>query len=405
MGTNKVLFLAPQLPYPPHKGTTLRNYNLIAGLSEQHEIDLLTFGERVDPDSPLVRLCRRIDAVPAPGRSMATRALTTLFSPQPDMALRLRSPHFAHRLAVWLRERDYDVIHIAAIEMARYGLSARRLAPRARIVFDDHNCEWLLQRRTFEAERQLKGWSLGAIYSLIQTWKLKRYERQVCRAVDRISAVSEADAAAIRQLDPSLSIAVVTNGVDTQAYRPDAVEPMAFAGPALVFSGTMDFRPNVDAALWFAANVLPKVRAAIPSAEFVVVGQRPHARLDPLRTQPGVRLTGAVDAVRPYIAGATVYVVPLRMGGGTRLKVLEAMAMSQAIVSTSMGVDGFEIEHGREALIADDPDRFAAEVVRLIGDAAQRRTLGARGREFVEARYDWKAITPKMDAIYRTKKV
>jgi len=400
----KVLFLAPQFPYPPHKGTTIRNYNLIAGLAAHHEMDLLTFADPdngpVPRDTPLAELCGRVEAIPPPTRSGFQRALSTLLSPSPDMALRLWSPRFAGRLTAWLRERPYDVIHVAALEVARYGLMARKLAPTARIVFDDHNCEWLLQRRTYLAERQLRTWSVGALYSLIQTWKLRRYERHVCRSVDAISAVSNADVAAIRQLDPDLRIAVVTNGVDTAHYRPAAVAPLSFNAPALVFTATMDFRPNVDAVLWFAANVLPRIRAAIPNAELIVVGQRPHARLEVLRRQAGIRITGAVDDVRPFIAGASVYVVPLRMGGGTRLKVLEAMAMGQAIVSTSMGVDGFEVEPGRQVAIADDPDRFAVEVIGLVNDVEARTAMGMRGRRFVEEKYDWKTIVPRMEAVY-----
>ncbi|HLF27970.1 MAG TPA: glycosyltransferase family 4 protein [Anaerolineae bacterium] len=400
-----LLFLTPQSPYPPHKGTTLRNYNLIAGLAARHAIDVLTFADAEQAaaarSSPLAELCRRIDSVPPPARSMLARALTTLGSPLPDMALRLWSPHFAERLTAWLRERSYDIIQIEAIEMARYGLLARQAAPRSQLVFDDHNAEWLLQRRTYEAERQLHGWSIGALYSLIQSWKLKRYERSICRAADRVLAVSAADAAAIRQLDPRLQPTVVTNGVDTQHYRPGAVAPIDFGAPALVFSGTMDFRPNVDAALWFAERVLPKVHASIPAATFVIVGQRPHARLDVLRGRADVRITGAVDDVRPYIAGATVYVAPLRMGGGTRLKVLEALALGAPIVSTSMGVDGFDVAHEREVVIADDPDRFAAEVVRTIEDADRRRVLRECGRRYVEAAYDWKAIVPKLEEVYR----
>ena len=402
----RLLFLAPQLPYPPHKGTAIRNFNLIVGMSQRHEIDLLTFADagsvRRISGSPLGKACRRIAWADAPSRSMIGRAFTTLFSPRPDMALRLWSPRLANRLSALLREREYDVIQIEAIEMARYGLLARRLAPRALLVLDDHNAEWLLQRRTAEAERQLKGWSVGAIYSLIQTWKLRQFERQVCRSVDRVVAVSQADAAALRALDPNLRVAVVTNGVDTAYYRPGVVAPTVFGAPTLVFSGTMDFRPNVDAVLWFAERVLPKVRAAIPPATLAIVGQRPHVRLDVLRGRDDIRITGAVDDVRPYLAGASVVVVPLRMGGGTRLKVLEAMAMGAPIVSTALGVDGFDVAHDREVIVADDPDRFAAEVVKTIEDADRRRRLGVAGRRYVEAKYDWNTIVPKMEEVYLT---
>jgi len=396
----KLLFLTPQAPYPPHKGTTMRNYNLIAGLAERHTIDLLTFGDATITAPPLSALCRRVRTLPAPARSMARRALTTLASPWPDMALRLWSPAFAGSLEEWLRDDEYEVIQVEGIEMARYGLLARRPGLRARLVFDDHNAEWLLQKRTYDAERQLNGWNLGAVYSLIQTWKLRRFERAACRAADRVVAVSDADAAAIHQLDPALLLTVVTNGVDTAHYTPGAVEPLYFDFTALVFTGTMDFRPNVDAVLWFAERVLPRVRVAMPEARLVVVGQRPHARLDALRGRGDVLITGAVADVRPYIAGASVYVAPLRMGGGTRLKVLEAMAMGVPIVSTSMGVDGFEVQNGREVVIADEPDRFAAEVVKLAGDSRQRQALHDHGRRFVEASYDWRVIVPRLEQVY-----
>src|SRR3990172_8369633 len=158
----------------------MRNYNLIAGLAERHTIDLLTFGDATITAPPLSALCRRVRTLPAPARSMARRALTTLASPWPDMALRLWSPAFAGSLEEWLRDDEYEVIQVEGIEMARYGLLARRPGLRARLVFDDHNAEWLLQKRTYDAERQLNGWNLGAVYSLIQTWKLRRFERAAC---------------------------------------------------------------------------------------------------------------------------------------------------------------------------------------------------------------------------------
>lgn len=167
----------------------------------------------------------------------------------------------------------------------------------------------------------------------------------------------------------------------------------------LVFSGTMDFRPNVDAALWFALEVLPLVRQEEPDAHFVIVGQKPHRRLDVLRDRADVMLTGTVEDTRPYIAGAAIYVVPLRMGGGTRFKILEAAAMSRAIVSTSLGCEGFPVENGRELVIADSPRQFADAVVALLRDSSRRAELGAAARAFVQA-YDWKNIIPRLEAVY-----
>jgi glycosyltransferase involved in cell wall biosynthesis len=166
----------------------------------------------------------------------------------------------------------------------------------------------------------------------------------------------------------------------------------------------MDFRPNVDAALWFAQEVLPLVRQVESDAHFVIVGQKPHRRLDVLRGRPDVVLTGAVDDTRPYIAGAVIYVVPLRMGGGTRFKILEAAAMGRAIVSTAMGCDGFPVQHGRELLIADSPREFADAVITLLRDPTLRAELGTAARAFVEA-YDWNQIIPGLEAVYVKRQV
>ena len=162
----------------------------------------------------------------------------------------------------------------------------------------------------------------------------------------------------------------------------------------------MDFRPNVDAVLWFAREVLPQVRAEVPDASFVVVGQRPHRRLESLRSDPAVTLTGWVENSRPYIAQAAVYVAPLRMGGGTRLKLLEAMAMGKAMVATRMGAEGYPVTHERELLLADTPGEFAAAVVKLLRAPIRRSEMGRVARAFVERLYDWRVIVPTVEDLY-----
>ena len=162
----------------------------------------------------------------------------------------------------------------------------------------------------------------------------------------------------------------------------------------------MDFRPNVDAVLWFVQRVLPRVRAELPGAHFVVVGQHPHRRLDPLREDPAVTLPGWVEDTRPYIARAAVYVAPLRVGGGTRLKLLEAMAMGKAVVATRLGAEGYPVTDGGELLLADTPADFAAAVVALLRAPERRAALGRVARAFVEQRYDWRVIVPRVEAVY-----
>jgi glycosyltransferase involved in cell wall biosynthesis len=423
--TRRLLFLTPQVPYPPHQGTTIRNYNLLANLAGDYEIHLLCFQNRTDdpPDnSPLPHYCSVVESVIAPEpRSLLNRAWKTLVSPSPDMGLRLASKTFQAQLGMLLERYRYDVVQIEGIELAPYGLwlvqhplwrYARQKEDlpsipigRPRLVFDDHNAEYVLQQRAWETDRLKPARWHAAAYSLVQWDKLRRYERQICQQADRVIAVSNADRQALLRLDPALDITVVPNGVDLNYYAAysRANDPQApdYGAKALVFTGKMDFRPNVDAVTWFAQEVLPLIQRAVSDATFVIVGKEPHPRVQELEKLPGVAVTGFVPDIRAHIAAAAVYVVPLRMGGGTRLKVLEAMAMRSAMVSTRLGCEGFPLSDGKELLFADDAEAFARSVVALLQDAAQRARLGEAGRRFVEMTYGWPAIVPKLKAVYR----
>ncbi len=403
----RILFLTPQFPYPPHKGTTLRNYNIMAGLALRHEIDLLSFADAAPASSPLDRLCRRSATVPVPRRPTWRRALDTILSPWPDMGLRLWSSEFQQQLAVWLKDGAYDVIQVEGLELARYVLTPSPVGTTGEgrgvgssvIVFDDHNAEYLLQKRMAEAEITARGWNAGAVYSSLQWRKLRSFERRVCRQSDRVVCVSAADAIALQQLDPTVQARVIPNGVDTDFYRRDTVTPFDLPPHALVFTGTMDFRPNVDALLWFAQEVLPLIKLRVPNVRVYIVGQRPHARLEVLRTDPAITVTGAVDDTRPYITAASVYIVPLRMGGGTRLKLLEALSLQAPVVSTTLGAEGFAVTSGEQLLLADEAAAFAQSIVELIEDRGRARSLGDAGRSFA-LHYDWRSIVPKFEDVY-----
>ena len=320
-----------------------------------------------------------------------------------------------------LERYRYDVVQIEGIEMAPYGLwllqhplwrnaQQKDNLPnipigRPRLVFDNHNAEYVLQQRAWETDRLKPARWHAAAYSLVQWDKLRRYERQICQRADRVIAVSEADRDALLRLDPQLDITVIPNGVDLDYYaayqRANDTQAPDYGPNALVFTGKMDFRPNVDAVTWFAQEVLPLVRREISDAAFVVVGKEPHPRVQELARLPGVAVTGFVPDIRAHIAAAAVYVVPLRIGGGTRLKVLEAMAMRRALVSTRLGCEGFPLTDGGEALFADDAPGFAQAVTTLLRDPARRGQMGDAGRRFVEATYGWPAITPRLKAVYR----
>jgi sugar transferase (PEP-CTERM/EpsH1 system associated) len=398
----KILLLTPQVPYPPDRGTALRNWGLLAGLAARHEVSLLTFVEPgQDPQpAPLVAATHgRLDGVPVPVRGWGARLVGLLRDPRPDLALRLAGDEFAARLRARLAAERYDVVQIEGLELATALDAVAQAAGRPLTVFDAHNAEWILQQRAAATDaRDPRRWHAAA-YSAVQWRRLRRFEGEVCRRAGRVVAVSAADAAALQALAPGRRVHVVPNGIDLASYAPGA---FAQDAPAfdLLFTGKMDYRPNVDALLWFAATIWPRVRAASPEATLGVVGRQPHPRLDALRALPGVTVTGAVPDVRPYVARAGVYVAPLRMGGGTRFKLLEAMALSRAIVSTTVGAEGLGATGGRELLLADRPDQFAQAVVALLRDPARRVQLGASARAHVAACFDWSAIVPLLEAAY-----
>ncbi len=240
----------------------------------------------------------------------------------------------------------------------------------------------------------------AAAYSAIQWPRLRRLEAAVCRAVDAVTCVSAEDGRLLHALAPGRPPVLVPNGIDVDDYAPGDGAPAPDAPPSVVFTGKMDYRPNVDAVLWFMAEVWPRVRAEAPRARCLIVGQRPTPAVQALGRQAGCAVTGAVEDTRPFIAEASVYIAPLRQGGGTRFKLLEALALGRPVVSTTLGAEGFPVTAGRELLIADSAADFARAVLRLMADQALAQQVGSAGRAFVRARYDWRVIVPALERVY-----
>jgi len=399
-----ILFLTPQVPYPPQQGTALRNWHLLRAVSQVHEVSLLTFAEHPRPPAlptELTRLCQYVQCVPAPPVTPGSRMRALFTTTRPDLASRLRSQAFYRALDDLLARMPVDVVQIEGLELAAYMAAftrGRHSGPA--VVLDDHNAEYLLQRRALMADVRIPARWPAALYSLVQWWRLERFERWACEQADAVVAVSDADARALGRLVPSLRPTIVPNGVDVSTYRPGLPDTLDLPKPTVVFTGKMDYRPNVDAVLWFHSNAWPAIRRAIPRARLYIVGRSPHRRLRPLRDDPSVCVTGYVPDDLPYFAAADVYVAPLRVGGGTRLKILQALAAGLPLVSTSLGAEGLDIRHGEHALLAEDGPDFAEAVIRLLRDRALAQRLGRAGRELVLATYCWDRITPRLLALY-----
>ncbi len=404
----RILLLTPQLPYPPHQGTTVRNFNIIRGVAERHELALLSYwsGDKSELDLALMVLgeyCFKIDYKLCRPRSNLKRFSQLITNAAPDMANRLKSTEFEEGLVEMMRVeekqsgRPFDVVQIEGIEMANTIPIIREFNPESKIVFDNHNAESSLQRRAYETDKSQPGrWPLAA-YSYVQSVRLQRYEKWACELVDHVVAVSDKDLEKIRELAPNIRATVISNSIDVEEYRELEGKSTAFFD--LVLIGKMDYRPNVDAALWFADNVWPIVYGKRPQTTWGLIGQQPHSRLDRLANIKGITITGKVDSIHPYLAGASLVILPFRIGSGTRLKFIEAMAAGKATVSTSLGAEGFEVKSGQELLIADDPEQFAQAIDKLLRDTKGRNQMGEKARVFSK-KYDFRLVNRQFDDIY-----
>lgn len=397
----RILALSAQVPYPPHHGKAMRDYHLLAGLARGHDVRLLCMArshEEIEAAAPL-RTVVPFDAVPLPAHTWPRR-LGGLLAGRPDLAVRTDTPYFRALLASELQARPPDVLLVEGLEMAGYAFGRRRntFGGCFPVVLDEHNAEYLLQRRAAEvAPRSARGWG-ARLYSRLQAGRLARFEARACRAATAVVAVSSADRAALLEIAPQARVAVVPNGVDTRYYAPLALPPNP--RPTLVFTGRMDFRPNVDAVQWFCADVWPRIRAALPEAVFRIVGRDPLPAVRALAQEPGVEVLGTVPDDRPYIGGADLYVLPMRFGGGIRLKLLQALAMARAVVSTPLGAEGVEgLADGEHLVLAEGAAAFAARAVELLRDPAARARLGQAGRALVVAGYDWEVLVPRFAAV------
>ena len=412
--TGRVLFVMPQVPWPATQGTALRNFHLMKAIADAgFGVDLIAFGDTtLSIPVEIAALCRVIEIVPVPMRSLVAR-LRTFLAGEPDLAWRLSSPEFSSRLDSMLRGREYDVVQIEGFEMAGFLLGPGALRREAwdrapwtlvghrapRIVFDDHNAEYQLQASASRVDSQRPRRWLRAIYSWVQASRIRRREALYASAADACLAVSEEDAGLLREVAPGVSVEVIANGIDVPSYRASASPTVP---PTVFFAGKLDYRPNVDACEWLVRSVVPIVRASVPEVRVVLAGRDPSPAVRTL-AGPGVEVTGYLtDAeMRARLAGATVAVVPIRMGSGTRFKVLEAMAAGVPVVATPFGAAGSGIVDGVHGLLSEAASDLGASVVRLLRDASLRESMAVRARLLAEARHDWSAITPRLIDVYR----
>lgn len=317
------------------------------------------------------------------------------FLSKPFHAVNYYSRKFEKVLQRLIDSKKFDIVQIGFLHMAQYIRSIPREIP---VLLDTHNVEHLIMHRYFEAEENL----LKKFYLLYQREKLKRYEKKMCGRFDRCLTVSEKDKEELGFVcDEKASFSVIPNGVDVEYYTPPRFLQEEYRTD-LIYHGTMSGYMNVDAIISFYENILPYIRREIPDVKLTIAGINPDKKILNLATiDKKVVVTGAVDDMRPYVAGSKVVIVPLRIGGGTRLKIPEAMAQGRAVVSTSVGCEGLEVTPGKDIIVADDPKEFANRTVELLKDEGLRLKIGLNGRKLAETKYDWKIIVKELCSVYQ----
>jgi polysaccharide biosynthesis protein PslH len=375
--------------WPSTTGGRVRSLRIISELARRHQVTVVTtHGAGDDPEGLQRQLshCHEVVSYPYTVPKLGSAAFPAAvarswMSKYPVDLWKWREPH--------VRQKVHSLIGSGAIDLCVSDfLFAAANVPTGGstpVVLFEHNVEYMIWQRLCALET--RAWR-RALFEL--EWrKLRAREADACRDADLTIAVSEDDRRRLEQLAPGIRAASIPTGVDTGYFRPDGRPERAHR---MVFSGSMDWHPNEDAVIYFADAILPRIRAEIPDATLTVVGRNPTARLREVAARAGLDVTGTVDDVRPAIGEASVYVVPLRAGGGTRLKIFEALAMAKPVVSTTVGAEGLALEDGRHFIAADDPDAFAESVIGLMRNPARRQALGQSGRELVETCYSWPTI-------------
>jgi glycosyltransferase involved in cell wall biosynthesis len=388
----RILFLSAWLPLPADNGVKLRISHLLRGLGQQHDVDLLSFA----PDEPskevlqeLHTFCRSVEIIPEnPFTSTKLGRVRGFLSSKPSFVI----ANYNERMATAVRSRShiaYDLVFASEIHTVPYALLLQGI-PR---ILDGLEMTGIYEY--FTGQKQ----PLARLRYTLTWWKMRAYIQSILRSFDGLSIVSENERAFLERFtSPQTRLVVIPNGVDTTACSGDFGAP---ENGVLIYPGALSYGANFDAVAYFGSEILPRIRAKFPAARLRVTGRQDQARIAALPTTDGIEFTGFLDDIRPSVARAWAEVVPLREGSGTRLKVLEAMALGTPVISTSKGIEGLDVTPGRDVLVADTSEAFIDQTLRLLGSPSLRHDLAEQGHR-TALRYDWRHSTDRLNDLVLT---
>ncbi len=404
----KILYLSHRIPYPPNKGDKIRSFNEIRYLSSFHEIDLAAMVDNPADfryESDLKKYCRNVMLAPLNPLKGKVRGLFRMIQGQPLSVGYFYSKSLQKKIDLLLSQKDYDAIVCFSSPMAEYlyasqsrnNLFSEKKHPRLIMDFCD------LDSDKWRQYAENCAFPLNLIYRMEYKFLLE-YEKKINRNFDRSIFISQQEASLFYHLYPrACKTVVVPNGVDHQYFSPqDSALPLAEKkGPVLLFTGAMDYYANVDGVCRFCTDIFPIIKETYTDAQFYIVGSKPDPRVRDLKKIKDVHVTGFVEDIRPYYEMADVSVIPLRIARGVQNKVLEAMSMKKAVVTTSTAVQGIRTDKIRPFLIADEPEYFAHQVIKILKNKSLRDELGQMAGEYITAFFDWEKNICEIDNMIR----
>lgn len=384
----RILTLISKCPWPLTDGAVIRDFNLLREAAKRHEVSLLCFLFKPDDRQyfgALKPYCRKIvgiDLMRSPSRKLINAGLG-LVGRQPYIIREYWRDEMAATLEHFIHDGQIDVVHSHFLHMSQYVGHKREAA----FVHDAHNLEHVLWQRMLSTTDNL----LKRAFIHSQVGKLVRLQQRVARASEKCTVLSDEDRAEYLRICPGADVTTVPNGADVEYWTPrdGLAEPNT-----ILYFGNLSWPPQADAAIYFHNEILPK----IPGAKFIVAGQNPP---DSVKRLPNATVTGFVPDMREYVAKASVVVMPLRAGAGTKHRVFQAMCMKKPVVCTPVAAEGIALTHGETAMLADTPESFAQATRTLLQDAALRQKLGEQGRQLVLDRYDWRAIYERLEETFQ----
>lgn len=387
----KLLWVKADFLHPTDRGAQIRTLETLKRLHKRHEIHYVALNngntEGVARSSEYCSRAYPIDHyVPEKNTiAFAGQLLKGLVSPMPVAVSRYQSEKMRRRIETLSREEKFDCV------VCDFLFPTPNIPDLASCVLFQHNVEAFIWQRHLENVR-----SPARLYFEMQAKRMLAYEGQICRAVKSIIAVSDVDAERMRSQYGVQRVSSVPTGVDVEYFTPPARAPHT---ADLVFVGSMDWMPNIDGAQWFVREILPLIRKRKPLCSVVFAGRKPTGAVLDLAKDPLIQVTGTVPDVRPYLWGATLSIVPLRAGGGTRLKIFESMAAQVPVVSTTIGAEGLPLENGTQIHIADEPQTFADRCIELMDDENARHRIAQAAFDKVSSQFSWEAVSEEFERL------